>query len=1141
MKNNTIVKLLGLCLVMATARADLAPESFNNPPDSAKPGTFYLWMNGHISKPGITKDLEAFKKVGIQSFIVFDTDWFLPHGGVVYNSDAFHDCLNHTAAEADRLGMEMSMKNCSGWTCSGGPWVTPEQSMKTVVWTETRIKAGDGGVQLEQPKATRELYRDIAVLAFPTPKNDEYRLENWFGKSLNDKKAMELLKQKVVRVDMFAPQTEPTPEDAIISPESVRVLSDRMDASGKLNWAPDSGEWTVLRMGYTSTGLENKPPSTGAKGLEIDKMSRAAADVHWESLLDRVAAEAKKHRSFTSLSIDSWEVHHQNWTDGFEKLFEERNGYDLIPKLVCYTGRVLENTEYTERVLWDLRRTVSDLVYENYFLYFSEKCHAQGLGLTVEPYGPGPFDSSRVAKLADWPMTEFWYTGNPNKKATGWTWTSQMVGSGVRLSGKKVFGAEAYTRINGDFTAHPYLMKTLGDRMFCQGVNRFVFHSSAHQGLRDGVKPGVTHGKFGFQNHRNNTWFFEGKEWIEYITRCQHILQTGDHVSDILALDGENRPFSSFPGSGDLSLGWARGYKTDASEIGTLDALSVDQEGCLRASYKGKLLPNRYRMLTLANGALMGVETARKLGKLAEQGVPVFAARPVRTPSLRDAKRNDAELQKLIRQQWDSGKIRNPDDFEQALSKVKPDCELPEQMEYVHHTLGGADFYFVSNQAQTERTENVTFRVAGKLPELWDPETGETMPAPNWNVTKDGRTQVELDLDPADSLFVVFRESTTKKSGESPKWEYEEVAKLSGDWTVTFDPTFGPKEPQVFDKLSAWNEHTDERIRHFSGTASYRKTFEVADPNQALYLDLGEVQVMARVLVNGKDLGVLWKPPFRADISGAFKKGVNQLEIRVTNLWVNRLIGDSALPETGKINGGGVWRHYAYQKFPDWVVSNEPIPEGHRKTFATWSHYEKGGKLLPSGLMGPVRLMNRVEIAPPPERLAESFNSATGTAHKPQRDTGLPLMHTGSVAGWQNPVGNHDLHCVNRGTKEVPDWAVMVGKETTLTSPEVDANRAGESYRLNVEVSPAVYLSPKQATQEADALLVEVLREDGTVLKGFAYSAGEWAGEMEFERAEIDYEGDGSGLVRIRFTSEAKTADRFAGAIDNLTVSATGR
>ena len=440
------------------------------------------------------------------------------------------------------------------------------------------------------------------------------------------------------------------------------------------------------------------------------------------------------------------------------------------------------------------------------------------------------------------------------------------------------------------------------------------------------------------------------------------------------------------------------------------------------------------------------------------------------------------------------------------------------------------------------RSEKVTFRIAGKLPELWDPETGETMPAPNWSMTPDGRTQVELELDPADSLFVVFREPTTKQSAEAPKWEYKAVATLDGDWTVRFDPTFGPQEPQVFSELIAWNEHSNEAIKYFSGTAAYQKTFKLSTiPNQAVYLDLGQVDVMARVLVNGKDLGVLWKPPFRVDISSALQTGVNQLNIRVTNLWVNRLIGDSALPETGKINGGGVWRRYAYEQFPEWVLSGQPAPQGHRQTFATWSHYEEGGQLLPSGLMGPVRFMERVEQTPPPEGLTESFDSAKGTAHKPQRDTRLPLMHTGSVAGWQHSAGNHDLRCVNRGTKAQADWAVMVGGETTLSSPKFNANRAGKSYQVRLEVSPTVYLSTKEATQASDLLVLEVLREDGVVLKRFEYSAGAWARKMDFKPVAFDYQGDGSGLVSVRLSSKDKSAGRFAGAIDTLSVSVVRR
>ena len=334
----------------------------------------------------------------------------------------------------------------------------------------------------------------------------------------------------------------------------------------------------------------------------------------------------------------------------------------------------------------------------------------------------------------------------------------------------------------------------------------------------------------------------------------------------------------------------------------------------------------------------------------------------MRTPSLTDAARQDAELKHLVKRYWDTGLIRKPSHFKPALATIQPDCELPEQMEYVHHRLAESDFYFISNQEQFERLENVIFRVSGKLPELWDPETGETIPAPNWNTTRDGRTQVQLQLDPAKSLFVVFREPTQLQMRKGPHWEYQEIDHLNGRWRVQFDPKFGPVETQVFDKLTAWNHHPNEQIKYFSGTATYQKSYTLSELAEApLYLDLGQVDVMARVFVNGKDLGVLWKPPYRINISDAIVKGENKLEIRVTNLWVNRLIGDASLPETGKIHGGGVWRRFAYEEFPEWILSGQPAPKGHRQTFATWSHYHSGGELVPSGLIGPVRFMQRVE------------------------------------------------------------------------------------------------------------------------------------------------------------------------------------
>jgi len=948
------------CLLAASTRGELE-ESFRSPPESARPYTFYHFMNGNISRPGIKKDLEAFAANGIGGLSLFDINWHTPHGGVYFDSKEYHSAVEYMLSEASRLGLDVSIKNHSGWSSTGAAWVTPEQSMKKLVWSEKQIKAGENGVQLEQPKALHDFYRDIAVLAFPTPNDADYRLAHWFEKALDGHLAKERTGEKKMSDRNFPPSFEKAPVDAVISIDDVVNLSRKMDESGKLNWSPKSGEWTVVRFGCTTTGEGNRPASDGAKGLEIDKMSRAVADVYWEKFLDKIVAYGKGHKAFSTFLIDSYEVGHQNWTDGFDKEFQKRAGYDLIPHLVCVTGRILESTETSERVLWDLRRTAADLVYENYFLYFTEKCHQNGLKMELESYGWGPFEASRVAQIADIPVTEFWQNKahDPWADSLGFQWTAQMMSSAAHLTGRNVVGAEAYTRMKGDWKMHPYVMKIRGDRAFARGINRFIFHSASHNPLRDEVKPGMTMGQFGFQGARNNTWFYDSKVWKEYIARCQSVFQQGDYVSDFLYLYGDERGFNCFYKEKELSEPWLPGHKFNVADIGTLDRLFVDENGKVRVTYEGKTLPNIYEMLVMKRTVLMTPDTAQKLGVLAEKGATVYCDRPVRTPRLKDFEKNDAALNALLKKYWDSGKIRPLSELDDGIKAIMPDCEMADKMQYAHHKIGDADFYFISNQTYDSREEKVTFRMVGKWPELWNPETGDMRAAPNWRITEDGRTQVDLELDPADSVFVVFRKPTDQTEKVSPKMEYAAVGKITGDWTVTFDPAFGPREPQAFAELVAWNEHSNEDVKYFSGTASYRKTIKVSDPDAELYLDLGDVQIMARVLVNGKDLGVLWKPPFRVNLSGALRKGKNELDIRVTNLWVNRLIGDAALPETGKRSK---WKNEAYERFPDWVLNGTPIPDGHRRTFAPWNHYDKGGKLMPSGLQGPIRLMKHVEL-----------------------------------------------------------------------------------------------------------------------------------------------------------------------------------
>ncbi|MCP4314050.1 MAG: hypothetical protein GY790_22585, partial [Bacteroidetes bacterium] len=822
--------------------------------------------------------------------------------------------------------------------------------------SETKIKGGsEKAIELQLPDLNEKqqvynFYRDIAVMAFPTPKNDQYRLENWEAKSLTDIRA---------RSDKFIPTFEEAPRDALIAITDVQNITDEMDSNGVLTWDAPDGNWTVLRIGYTTTAATTKPPAKGGLGLEIDKMSQTAADIHWDELVEKIIQDADGKKALTTILIDSYEVGHQNWTDDFPELFESHCKYDIIPNLVCLTGRIVESTDYTERVLWDVRSTVSEFTLRNFFLHFKEKCHQHGFLLACEPYGTGSFDNLEVAKIADLKMTEFWIRETPWFRRNLWEWTGQIVSSAAHITDDHVVGAEAFTRMQGDWAVHPYSMKIIGDRAFANGVNRYIFHSSVHQPWNDDVKPGFTMGQFGTQFHRNNTWFFKTKEWLTYITRCQYLMQKGNYISDFLVLYGDDRGFNCLIGQTEpVDMDYIPGYRFDLAEMGTLESLSVDDNGEIRVSHKGTLLENRYKLLLLKQASLMKVESVELLGKLADQGANIFAPRPTRTPGLTDYQNSDDRLNKLIEKYWDSGLITSPDQFDQTLAEIPPDCEMPDSTEYCHHFIEGNSFYYVSNQTYTARKMNCKFRVSGKQPEIWHPETGEIKAAPNWNTLSDGRTEVVLDMSEAESVFVVFRRNTSKAGNSTPTATYEEFSRINSTWQVSFDEHLVPGGQITLDRLIPLNEHGDFDVRHYSGTATYKTTFHVEKTEEAMFIDLGDVQVVAEITLNGREFKTLWKPPFRLDISDVVKSGENDLEVKVTNLWVNRLIGDEQFPAwEGRTNGDHEKRGNYYDSLPDWLANGDPMPEDDKKAFSAWCHWGKDDELLKSGLIGPVKIM----------------------------------------------------------------------------------------------------------------------------------------------------------------------------------------
>ncbi|MCM2374758.1 glycosyl hydrolase [Aporhodopirellula aestuarii] len=920
--------------------------SFRNPPNSARPYTWWHWMNGHVSKAGITKDLEAMKAVGLGGYQQFDVGVGMPAGPIVYNSPKYHELVKFAFSEAKRLGLDAGFNNASGWSSSGGPWVTPEHSMKTLVWSETTVAA-----PIDQHKRTIQLalpdlrasqqtgakgkangfYRDIAVLAYPAPANATYQIKNWEDKALlvSDAKAED-----------FAFDRRDAPAGATIRLDSIVDLTSKMNQSGQLNWSPPDDDWIIMRVGYTSTRAMTKPASRGGIGLEIDKLSRAAADAHWDALLENVIADTEGASAFTTILIDSYEVGMQNWTDAMADEFAARRGYNITPYLVCLSGRVLEDSATTERVLWDLRKTVAELMHENYFGYFAEKCHDHGMKLAIEPYGSGSFDATITAQIADLPMTEFWQGPVRNL----WQWTNQVVPSAAHLTGRHVVGAESFTSMEGDWTAHPYTLKKDGDWAMAQGVNRYYFHTFAHQPFHDDVLPGMSMGRFGGNFHRNNTWFMKSRAWMDSIARCQFLMQTGTYQADVLALYGDERGFNNFLGRTERSdMKELPGLKFDLGGMNSLDHLSVDDVGDIRVTYDGELLDTRYKMLLLKRADLMTVKHVTTLGTLADQGAIIFAPKPQRSPSLQDHARADQEIQTLTKRYWNTGLIKAPSEFAAAAAAVVADCELPESVIFNRHRIDADDFYFIANQQDKTAEIVATFRVTGKRPELWDPMTGDVAEAPNWRLTNDGRTEVRLTLSPLESLFVVFRKPTTEKKRSTPKAKIKTLQTLN-DWMISFDLKWGPKDPISVDSLQSWHESGNAYVKYYSGAATYRTSFELASIESDIVLDLGQVEVIANVTLNGKAIGMLWKPPFQIDVTQDAKAGSNTLEIEVTNLWVNRLIGDERFPR---------WEY----PWPPWLIGGKPMPvDTPRKTFVVHLHWKQSDHLLPSGLLGPVTL-----------------------------------------------------------------------------------------------------------------------------------------------------------------------------------------
>jgi hypothetical protein len=613
----------------------------------------------------------------------------------------------------------------------------------------------------------------------------------------------------------------------------------------------------------------------------------------------------------------------------------------------------------SHRFLDDISRTASDLVQENFTGRLKELARPYGLQFSHESYGHLNVDFANFAGIADVPMSEFWARGNtlfPN--LTGYSAHRKTASSVVNTYGRKVHASEAFTADRG-WRDHPYLLKALGDKGYAEGINRMVLHCAVHQPYENAI-PGLSHRKWGDHFTRFNTWWFYSQPWMEYMRRCQYLLQQGPSVSDVLYWTGEKLPKEP-EGFRNHYLRLPHGYDYDVANNEIFHQLAVRDGRVLAPS------GTSYAYLVLPDVRYFSPEALRKLRALADAGARVIAGRPpLGAFGLGDGA--NAESIRLGKALWESGKLITGKRVAQVLAANLPPDFKGEGIAYLHRKAGDADLYFVANYADEPVERTCGFRITDRQPELWNPETGEIRALPDFTVEGE-YTRIPMEFGPVQSWFVVFRQRSEAAAREENFPEVRKLRGIEGPWQVRFDPKWGgTREPLTFESLIDWTEHPIHDIRYYSGTASYRQILtvsreELAQKDARILLNLGKVEVMARVWVNGEECGVAWKPPYRVDVTDALKPGENQLRIDVVNLWINRMIGDEFLPEDVK------WRNpETVEEWPEWMLENKPRPSG-RYTFATIKHYDaaplvyqmpifitKDSDPYPSGLLGPVSL-----------------------------------------------------------------------------------------------------------------------------------------------------------------------------------------
>ena len=1073
-----MITILNVLQVVAQhSETVIHPDSFKYPSKTSKVHTWWHWMDGNVTKNGITKDLESMAQQGIAQVTILNIGYLkdkeIGIKRVAFNSPEWYELFQWSLQEAARLGITIGAHNCDGWSTSGGPWISPENSMKDFVWTKTYLKGGKRyKLKLQKPVSRKDFYRDVTVLAYRTDIRQksfakihpECKLnDKLLGNELNDgspvsglivgvndkllfnyPKAVKtskiaifphisftwmdshdisvsfvlsssqdgtqfteikkfdvkginqplsidfsevkaryfklelvsfnnsklnnynlcevqlldanekpafhtstphlLAKTVAVRAEnRHAFDTKNTSTNGfVVQPNEIIELKAKMTGDGTLEWKAPKGNWCVLRFGFTTTSIKNSPATPEGEGLECDKMDTAALNTHFQGFAEKLIKHAGNYtgKTFKFLLVDSWEAQYQNWTADMPASFEKYRGYSIYQWIPALCGEIVGNVELTEAFLYDFRKTIGELIDENYYGHFSKLCHLNGLEMHAEAiYGESnypPVDVLKINRHADMPMFEFWWDIDKDglsQYKPSYPFEA-LPATAATFYGKPIVGAEAYTGM-ASYSESPADIKLFGDKAFCSGMNQMILHSYVHQPVEK--KPGVTLGIFSSHFNRNNPYWEQSSEWLNYQARIQSVLQQGFIASNILYYVGDKLPqyvdyimLHSVP----------FGYRAIACNLDIL-------QNKAKAENHKIVIDNglEYPLLVLPNVTLMEYETLKLIASLVEQGAVVLGPKPTTQLSLQAILNDKDNFNSLADKLWglDSinvygkGKVLSNMTISQAIDylKLTPDLAIESkdslQLMYIRKKKGEADMYFVYNQRDTTFMSEFRFGVGSKTPRILNPLTGVISTPDNYKFAN-GVIRFPLTLKTRESIIVIFDQQPAIPNVPKTLTESYLVTDLQA--TLTFNADYDTIiKPVTLNALKPLTSFENPDIKYFAGEVQYNIKFSLPEKfvNQqdSFELDLGEFATMAEVALNGVKLGIVWLSGTKLPVKKLLRKE-NTLEVTLKTVYRNRIIGDFI--RYGKFKNG-------------WTTTPMDLYLGKDKP------------LIPVGLSGPITIL----------------------------------------------------------------------------------------------------------------------------------------------------------------------------------------